>query len=184
MRTRLLGLPLAGLLLIGGATAVLAQSGTGPAAVSAASGALGGAGSLLHDVLSDLVGEGTITEDQADAITEALEERRTELREHAEALRERMREFLEDEVLTEEELAQLPEDHPLRNLDRYLEDGQITVDELRELGRFGHGFGRGGPGGLGGHHGLGPGLFFEGGPDMSPNTDSDTDTEGSISSAG
>jgi polyhydroxyalkanoate synthesis regulator phasin len=128
MRTKLLGLPLAGLLLVGGATAVLAQSG----AAGAITGAATRATTLLGEVLDDLVGDGTIERSQADAILEAVDERRTELREQAEALREQMRTFLQDGTLSADELAQLPADHPLRNLDQFLEDGQLTRDELRQ----------------------------------------------------
>lgn len=138
MNRKLIGIPLAGLLLVGVATAALAHGGYlggGPA----------GTGSILSDVLDDLVGDGTINQTQADAIENAVEERQTELREEAEALREQMQEFLSDGTLSADELAQLPEDHPLRNLDQYLEDGQLTQDELRQLGGFGRGFG---------HHGM------------------------------
>jgi polyhydroxyalkanoate synthesis regulator phasin len=170
MPRRLLGLPLAGLLLIGGATAVLAQSGVGSTVAEAATGAT----TVLGQVLDELVGDGTITQDQADAIGDAVEERRTELREQAEALREQMRQFLEDGVLSAEELAQLPEDHPLRNLDQFLDDGQLTTEELRQLRGFGFG-----PG----HHFRGP---FHGGPGMElpvdPDTDSDSDPDAEGSS--
>jgi polyhydroxyalkanoate synthesis regulator phasin len=137
MHRKLLGIPLAGLLLVGGATAVLATTGAGSAMLTVA----GGASTVLGDVLDDLVNDGVINQDQADAITDAVDERRETLRSEAKALREQMRTFLEDGVLSAEELAQLPEDHPLRNLDLYLEDGQLTQDELRALRGFGRGFG-------------------------------------------
>jgi polyhydroxyalkanoate synthesis regulator phasin len=149
MHRKLLGIPLAGLLLVGGATAVLAATGAGAFVVTTA----GGASTLLADVLSDLVDDGVINQDQADAITDAVDERREALKAEMEARREQMRGFLEDGVLSAEELAQLPEDHPLRNLDQYLEDGQLTEDELSQLRGFGgRGFGGFGPG----HHGHGP----------------------------
>jgi polyhydroxyalkanoate synthesis regulator phasin len=123
------------LLLIGGATAVMAHGGLlgGPAE----------GGTILSDVLDELVTDGTINQTQADAIEEAITERRSELREEAEARREQMRTFLEDGTLSADELAQLPEDHPLRNLDSFLEDGQLTQDELRQLRRVGPGVGPG-----------------------------------------
>jgi polyhydroxyalkanoate synthesis regulator phasin len=137
MKRRLIGIPLAGLLLVGGATVALAHGGylgAGPE----------GPGSILSDVLDELVTDGTINQSQADAIETAVDERRTELQTEAEALRAQMQEFLSDGTLSADELAQLPEDHPLRNLDQFLEDGQLTQDELRQLGGFGRGFGHGG----------------------------------------
>jgi polyhydroxyalkanoate synthesis regulator phasin len=134
MKRRLIGIPLAGLLLVGGATVALAHGGYlggGPAGTS----------SILSDVLGELVTDGTINQSQADAIETAVDERRSELQSEAEALREQMQEFLSDGTLSADELAQLPEDHPLRNLDEFLEDGQLTQDELRQLGGFGRGFG-------------------------------------------
>ena len=135
MKRRLIVIPLAGLLLVGGATAAMAHGGLlgGPAE----------RGTILSDVLEELVTDGTINQGQADAIEEAITERRTEVREEAEARREQMRTFLEDGTLSADELAQVPEDHPLRNLDSFLEDGQLTQDELRQLRRFGPGVGPG-----------------------------------------
>jgi hypothetical protein len=156
MRKKLIGIPLAGLLLVGGATAVLAQSGAGAGVIQAATAPgtpIGAAGTILSDVLENLVGDGTINQQQADAITKAVEDRKTELRDQAQKLREQMRTFLEDGTLSADELAQLPEDNPLRHLDQFLDDGQLTQDELRQLrglGHFGHGPGRG-------HGPFGPG---------------------------
>lgn len=182
MRTRLLGLPLAGLLLVGGATAVLAGSGAGEAVVRTAANATTGAGTLLTDVLAGLVEDGTIDQSQADAITNAVEQRRTELRQQAQALREQFRTFLEDGVLSAEELAQLPEDNPLRNLDQFLEDGQLTTDELRQLRGFGFGPGRGHPGqGPLGAPGVPP---VDGGTDGGGTDGGGTDGEGSKGSTG
>jgi len=149
---KFLGIPLGVLLIVAGATAVLGQTGAGGAVLTAASGAT----TVLGDVLADLVDDGTINQQQADTIEDALEQRVSDLRTEAQRLREQMREFLEDGALSADELAQLPEDHPLRNLDDYLEDGQLSQDELRQLRGFGGlgGFGRGhlhmrgfGPGG-------------------------------------
>jgi polyhydroxyalkanoate synthesis regulator phasin len=162
MKRRLIGIPLAGLLLVGGATAAMAHGGLlgGPAE----------GGTILSEVLDELVSDGTINQSQADAIEEAITDRRTELREEAEARREQMRTFLEDGTLSADELAQLPEDHPLRNLDSFLEDGQLTQDELQQL----RGFGRG-PGFGRGHHGP----FF--GPDRDASDDSSDAGETSAS---
>jgi hypothetical protein len=150
---RLMVIPMTGLLLVVGATAVLAQTGSGSAVLTA----LGGASTVLTDVLADLVGDGVINQSQADAITEAVDTRREELRAERERLREQLQGFLEDGTLSAEELAQLPEDHPLRNLDSFLDDGQLTQEELLQLRGFG--FGHRGHGWF-----RGPGID----PDASP----------------
>ena len=54
--------------------------------------------------------------------------------------------FLADGVITQQEFNQLPADSPLRKLTTLMDDGKITSDELRELGRglfLGNGHGRG-----------------------------------------
>ena len=129
-------------------------------------------GELLADVLEGFV-PGTLTEEEADEILAAVEAKREEIRAEREAhraemeqFREQMWSFLEDGQLTEDELAQLPEDHPLLDPDgpaaEYLEDG-LSAEELAELrGEFGFRGGPGGPGGPGhGMHrggGFGPGM--------------------------
>lgn len=92
---------------------------------------------FLEEVLEGLVGDGTITQDQADAVAGAAEEKANEVREEKRAEREQLRELLEDDVITEEEAEGLPEDHPLRS-DRYdeaWEDGELTREELRPFSR-------------------------------------------------
>jgi hypothetical protein len=175
MRTRLIGLPLAGLLLVGAATVVLAQSGGSPATTGGGDPGAAASGSpapqkgpvwkgnpVLDDVLKDLVQKGTITQAQSDAIVKAMEDRKAELRqqfqarrEEMKALRDKIRGFLEDGVITQDELKQLPADNPLRKLDQFLDDGKITIDELRSLRGLGRGFGPG-PG-FGWGHGFGRG---------------------------
>lgn len=173
---RLIGIPLAAGLLILAATAVLAGNGSAPAAGKAAGTVTGTVAigaeraiSILEDVLSGLVDDGTITEDQSAAIVAAIEAKAEELRaehealrEERQALREQLQGFLEDGTISADELAQLPEDHPLRNLDEFLEDGQLTADELREL----RGFGLRGPHG-GGH------FWRHGGGDHGDDSDGD-----------
>lgn len=126
-----------GALVIGGAVAALAQTegdDQAPTTETAEHKRM----PLMSEVLGDLVADGTINQSQADAITAALEEKRAEVREKIEAHRELMRSLWEDGVLTAEEINQLPEDHPFRDSDgpvaEYLDDGELTKDELRELG--------------------------------------------------
>ncbi len=106
-------------------------------------------GAVLGVVLDDLVGEGVITSDQAAQITAAVEERAAELREEfgdrplrrgpgvRRGFGPGMAGMLEDGVIDAGELAELPEDHPFNDPDgpaaAYLDDGELTVDELRKL---------------------------------------------------
>lgn len=120
-------------------------------------------GRVLSEVLDDLVADGVITQDQADQILEELTSRLEELRlemrgdgqgsrgfgRHGFQLPGRFGAFLDDGVIDSDELAQLGEAHPLNDPEGpaapYLEDGQITQEELEELmaelapfGRRGH----------------------------------------------
>jgi hypothetical protein len=90
--------------------------------------------------LDALVQDGTLTSEQVNAITEAMATARENRPHH---IRRGMRagwqiaELLEDGVIDADELAQLPEGHPLTDPDgpaaAYLDDGQLTADELAEL---------------------------------------------------
>jgi hypothetical protein len=94
----------------------------------------------IEEALQSLVDDGTLTADQVDAILEAIETARAE-RPHP--IRRGMRagwqiaELLEDGVIDAAELAELPEGHPLTDPEgpaaEYLDDGQLTEDELSEL---------------------------------------------------
>ena len=193
---RLIWLPVAGFLLIAGAAvAAAAPSIVSVAAPSTAASdeAIGlRAGGILEEVLADLVDEGVITQEQSDAIVAALETKAEERRAEAEARREELRQtweqiqgFLEDGVITQDEINQLPEDSPLRDaFNSIAEDGQITVEQLRELGPWGgHRFGP--------RHGDGPGvrigpnfLFDDSGNDSDSGSGSESDSgSGSDSSS-
>ena len=148
-------------LVIGGAAVALAQTEDAPEGESAVEKVFRG-GEMLADVLADLVTDGTINQSQSDAIVAAVEEQHTLRRAEHEAFRAQMEEFWADDVLTADELAQLPEGHPLLG-DEFAEaavDG-LTKDEIREIAPFGgrgfHGR-RGHGGGMGGPGGFGPGL--------------------------
>jgi len=98
---------------------------------------------FLGDVLDGLVGDGTITQEQAGAIADAAETKVEEVREQHMALRELTRDLIEDGVVTEEEASELPDDHWLLGdvFDGAWEDGELSVEEIRELKpRRGHPF--------------------------------------------
>ncbi len=94
----------------------------------------------VAEALQALVADGTLTADQVDAVLEALESARAD-RPHP--VRRGMRagwqiaEMLEDGVIDATELAELPDGHPLADPEgpaaEYLDDGQLTEEELAEL---------------------------------------------------
>lgn len=94
----------------------------------------------VGEALQALVGNGTLSSDQVDAILEAFETARDErphpMRRGARAGWQ-IAEMLEDGVIDADELAALPEGHPLTDPDGpaadFLDDGQLTEDELDEL---------------------------------------------------
>ena len=181
--TKTFVIPVAGLLVVLGAGAVLASTGTSPttggsavvpAAESPSPGASGAPKREFQDqaltsVLDDLVAKGTITAAQQQAIVDGLKaeraQRLADAKARMEALRaqaEKVKGFLADGQITQAELDQLPADSPLRKLTNLMDDGKITTDELQSIGRGwfggfggrGHGFGRG-FGGFG-HDGVKP----------------------------
>jgi hypothetical protein len=168
---------LAGALLIGGAAVAAAA----PSAVQEVTGAVlsvpGRAGDLLAEVLADLVSQNVITQAQSDAITDGLEtrieEKRAEFEAEREALRaqhEQLRTFLEDDVITADEIASLPDGGLKTALQSIAVDGQVTRDQLEQLRLL-----MGGPG-RGHHFRGGPGFWHAPPPDL----DSDeVDIEGS-----
>lgn len=193
---RLIWLPVAGFLLVGGATVAAAAPGVVDRAVrvfnadgtdsitteSTGEVRFGHAGGLLDEVLTELVDAGTITQAQADAITEALtakaEDKHAEFEAQRQAWRamaEQIRTFLEDGVISADEIAQLPDDNPFSSLQDILADGQITLEELESVGPFGGRFFGGPDVGRGPHGGRGPGGHgHDRGPGMwapAPDTD-------------
>ena len=100
-------------------------------------------GEIFDDVIADLVAQGTIDSVQADAIKEAFQAKHDELvaefgerrRGHHPFRNGALRGLLADDVITEDEIAGLPDDHPLKTGESPLaelleDDGQITRDEL------------------------------------------------------
>lgn len=110
-------------------------------------------GEIVEDVLGDFVADGTLSQAEADAIAAALVARAEEVREEIRQWHEEnpgsgrfgrgfkrgfhLGGLLEDGVIDSDELAELPDDHPLKDPDgpaaEYLDDGQLTTDELHEL---------------------------------------------------
>ncbi len=139
MRNKIIAAAVAGSLLVGAGFVAAAVSA--PSVASAqeetaeAKGFLQRGMNILSEVLSDLVGEGTINQDQADAVTEAVKAKAEEIKAEREALREMVHEFLEDGVLTADEAAQLPEENPFNDeaFDEAWEDGELTIEEIREI---------------------------------------------------
>jgi hypothetical protein len=96
---------------------------------------------MLAGVLDRLVGDGTLSRQQADAVEEAIRAEVADRKPLRRAERRgaqrgyRLGRLLADDVIDAEELEMLREDHPLRDPDGiaapYLDDGQLTVDELR-----------------------------------------------------
>jgi hypothetical protein len=183
--SKTLVVPLAGLLLVGAAGAAVATSGGGspapgggivPAAASPTPAPSAGVVkpprvTVLAGVLDGLVAKGTITAAQKAAILDALKAERAArqadrqaLRAARQAARAQLRGFLSDGVITKAELDQLPADSPLRQMTSLMDDGKITLDELRALGRgFMKGLGLGGR--MGG--GIGGGMGGAGAPNAS-----------------
>ncbi len=150
---KLLTAVLATLVLVSGAFAATAITGGSATAQAIAPGEQDRPdrqekGAILEEVLSELVADGVIDESQAEAIAEAIAAKRDELREQR---REddpgrfergfrrgfRLGELLEDGVIDEAELAELPDDHPLKDPNgpaaKYLDDNELTSAELRLL---------------------------------------------------
>ena len=162
---RLIWLPVAGFLLIAGAAAASAapdvvrqaqsivdEVATDDPGEPATELGLKFRDGLLEQVLDELVSAGTLTQEQADAIVGAIEDKIDARRAEAERLRELWQGFIEDGVISQDEIDQLPGDSPLREAwNSIAEDGQVTLEQLRGLHPFG---GHRGPGGFfRGHHG-------------------------------
>lgn len=94
-------------------------------------------GALLQEVLDDLVADGTISQDQADAIKDALAAKAEAFQAEKEELRQLIAGFLDDDVITADELAQLPADHIFNDPDGpfadAVADGELTRDEIAEV---------------------------------------------------
>lgn len=102
-------------------------------------------GDVLAQVLGSLVADGTLDRAQADAVEAALRETAIERRPLRRAAHRgaqagfRLGRLLADDVIDADELATLGDAHPLRDPDGpavdYLDDGQLTIEELRTIRR-------------------------------------------------
>jgi hypothetical protein len=108
-------------------------------------------GEILDEVLADLVAGEIIDQSQADQIAAALNARAEEVRAEMQQWRDEnpgrfergfrrgfhLGGLLEDGVIDADELAELPDDHPLKDPNgpaaKYLGDDQLTKEELQEL---------------------------------------------------
>lgn len=138
---------------------------------------IAGAGAdLLDQVLADLVKAGTITQEQSDAITKALQQAITDKQDQAEQQRQKLADewqqiqgFLDDGVITQDEVNQLPADSPFRQVfDSIAKDGQVSLDQLQQLRLLGPMMGEPGMGGPNGHGPFGPGGPWGNGQDHNP----------------
>ncbi len=141
MRKKILAALVAGGLLVGAGFVTAAVSAPGAATAQEDNDDSDNRGpfprilGFLGEILEGLVGDGTITQDQADAISEAAENKAAEIKGQREAVRSQIQGFLEDDVITEDEAAQLPDDHWLLSdaFDEAWEDGELTISEIREV---------------------------------------------------
>lgn len=140
MKSKVIAAAVAGGLLVGAAfvTSAVSAPGIASAQEDAAESAERGRHGMdvLSEVLSDLVDDETISQEQADAILSAVGTKAEELKAQREANRELIEGFLEDDVITASELAQLPDDHPFNDPEgpfaEAVADGELTRDEIRE----------------------------------------------------
>ncbi len=147
MRSKVITALIAGGLLVGAgfATSVISAPGTASAQEDSTDtdqerkGPFHRGFEFLSGVLEGLVEENTISQDDADAVLNAVEEKAEELRTERQATRELIKSFLEDDVITQDEASQLPDDHPIfsERFDEAWEDGELTLEEVRQA-RHGH----------------------------------------------
>ncbi len=146
---RKLVIPLAAALVLAVAAGALAFTGTKESGTEGSKSEHDGWAErkqhALSSALAALVEDGTITQEQSDAIVSSLEALHAERLEERKAMWEQLEAFWEDGVLTSDEIDQLPHADRLKDpegpLADALEDGELTKEELRGIGGNGKGFG-------------------------------------------
>jgi polyhydroxyalkanoate synthesis regulator phasin len=142
MRNKIIAALVAGGLLVGAGfvTSLVSAPSTASAQEDAAGSDAEGKGpfhrgfEFLSGVLDELVGEGTISQEDATVVLDAVEEKAAEVKAEHEAMRELIKGFIEDGILTRAEFDQLPTDNPFAHerFDVAWEDGELTQEEIRE----------------------------------------------------
>ncbi len=95
-------------------------------------GHLASGNGILEEVLAEMVTEGTLAQVQSDAIVAAVQAKKEELVEARQQAKEMLESFWEDDILTEDEINQLPFAEQILQMEgvsEALEDGQITKAE-------------------------------------------------------
>lgn len=120
----------AAVLVVGGALGAIAQTDNTETDVAVTDVApLGHKGERLAGLLDEMVTDGVITSEQAESITDWLENKHAEIRAEREALREAFQAAWSDGILTEEEAAQFPFGERLAAIEELWADGQVTQEE-------------------------------------------------------
>lgn len=120
----------AAVLVVGGAVGAIAQTdGTTPDTDTSVAAPLGHQGERLTGLLDEMVQDGVITAEQAESITEWLENKRDEVQAEREAHREAFEEAWSDGILTAEEAAQFPFFERLEAVEELWADGEVTQEE-------------------------------------------------------
>ena len=89
---------------------------------------------FLSEVLANLVGDGTIDQEQADAILEGVETAAQELKAERQEQRQLIEGFLDDGVISSDELAQLPDEHPFNDPEGPFADAVADGEQVIEAG--------------------------------------------------
>lgn len=120
----------AAVLVVGGALGAIAQTDEAETETTVTDVApLGHKGERLAELLDEMVADGVITSEQAESITEWLENKHAEIRAEREAMRALFEEAWSDGILTEEEAAQFPFSERLAAIEELWADGQVTQEE-------------------------------------------------------